>query len=208
MKLPPNHPPKSSMSYQTKAVIILAFMGIGILLLILLVTVMFRGKLQSGTPSQQEQTPLAYPTVPPGSLIVPTVIVPTEACQGQTFGLGATTLQVQSIIYAPDGSLTMPPSAPGIAYWLDTTEGNHLVILSPTPENISLAALAPGTPAKVIWTDCSSWTFDLTAPETNPVNISTLPGQLTSGLTIFFQTDEVGNGWIVRGELTEMTLPQ
>lgn len=206
MKPPTNTRPNLSSSDKTKIIVVLLLLAILLLVLGLLLGMLLR---RSGfqLPLQAAQSQVT-PTLSPAS-IAPTVLVPTITCESQTFELGGTTFQVQDLMFLPDGSLNMPPTASGVAYWLDTTKGNHLVLLSPTPENISLeTTLTPNTSAKVTWTDCSSLTFSLYTSEANPANISALPDQLTSGLTIFFQTDPSGNGLILRGELTEMTFPQ
>ena len=180
--------------------IVAGLLGMGVIVLVILVALVLR---QNGMLFSLPVTPTSSPVV-----IAPTILVPTVTCDSQTFTLGATTFQIQNLALAPDGSLIAPPAVSGVAYWLETTEGNYLVVLSPTPENIALqTTLTAESAAKVTWADCSSMTFSLSAPEPNHANISTLPGQLTSGLAIFFQTDETGNGLVVRGELTEMTLP-
>lgn len=206
MKPPSKTRPNLSSSDKAKILLVTVFLAIILMVLGILIGLLFRRSgFQFSLPAIQRQT---TPTLSPAE-VAPTVLVPTVTCEGQTFVLGTTTFQVQSLTFSPDGSLPMPPTASGIAYWLDTTEGNHVVLLSPTPENLSLqATLTPDTSAKVIWSDCSSLTFSLSAPEPNPANISALPNQLKSGLTIFFQTNESGNGLIVRGDLAEMTFPQ
>jgi len=189
----------SSSSQRTQTIIVSTLIGVGILLLCGLLVFAFRGNLlQLLNPATQT------PTVP----VAPTVLVPTVTCEAQTFALGGITFQLQNLTLAPDSSLAAPPATPGVAYWLQTTDGNYLFVLGPTPENISLqTTLTTESSAKITWADCSSITYSLSAPEPNPANISTLAGQLSSGLTIFFLTDESGNGLIVRGDITEMILP-
>jgi hypothetical protein len=197
---------QNSSSNKTKIIIVAISLGIFLIILGILVGLLLRRSgFQFSLSGVQTQ---ATPTLSPAS-IAPTLLIPTATCESQTFVLGTITFQVQNLTFAPDGSLPTPPTTSGVAYWLDTTEGNHIVLLTPTPENISLeTTLTPDSSAKVIWTDCSSMTFSLSSPESNPTNISALLNQLTSGLTIFFQIDTSGNGFIVRGELAEMTFPQ
>ena len=206
MKQPPTRKQNFSPSDKSKIILVSIFLGVLLLAFGILVGLLLRRSgFQFSLPAIQTQAPQ---TVSPAS-IAPTVLVPTVTCESQTFVLGTTTFQVQKLTFTPDGSIPVPPITSGVAYWLDTTEGNHLVLLGPTPENISLeTTLTPDSSAKVTWTDCSSMTFSLSSPEPNSANISALPNQLTSGLTIFFQTDVSGNGLIVRGELAEMTFPQ
>lgn len=190
---------QTASSQKTQIIIVSVLLGIGILVFCVLLAIAFRGNFFPFAASATQT-----PTVP----VAPTVLVPTVTCDTQTFALGGTTFQIQNLTLAPDSSLAVPPTVSGSAYWLRTTEGNYLFVLSPTPENISLlTALTAESSAKITWADCSSITYSLSAPEPNPANISNLAGQLTSGLTIFFQTDESGNGLIVRGEITEMILP-
>ena len=179
-------------------------MGVGIAILAILVFFLFRQReFQLQLPSRATPTP-----VPTEIVIAPTVLVPTVVCGSETLMVGSTTFQVQDLTPAPDGPFTVPADTSGVAYLSETPEGNYLIILSPTPDNISLqTTLTPENTAKITWADCSSRTFSLSAPEPNSANISTLPTQLTSGLTIFFQTDTSGNGVIVRGEVSEITFP-
>ncbi len=206
MKQPSNTKQNFSPSDKSKIILVIILLGTLLLAFGILVGLILRQSgFQFSLPAIQTQ---ATPTLSPAS-IAPTVLIPTVTCESQTFVLGTTTFQVQNLTFAHDGSLPTPPTTSGVAYWLDTTEGNHLVLLGPTPENISLeTTLTPDSSAKVTWTDCSSLTFSLSSPEPNVANISALPNQLTSGLTIFFQTDTSGNGFIVRGELAEITFPQ
>jgi hypothetical protein len=189
-------------SQKNIVVIVSILMGVGIGVLAILVFLLFR---QSGfqLPSQATQAPS-----PTDVVIAPTILNPTVECSSQTLVVGPTTFQIQNITPGPDGSLTVPSDTSGVAYWLETTEGNYLAILSPMPENISLqTTLTAENTATATWADCSSRTFILSSPEPNPANLSTLSSQLTSGLTIFFATDTSGNGIIVRGDVTEIIFP-
>ncbi len=184
-------------SNRTQIIVVASLLGVGILALIGIFAYLFRGNIM-----------LLVAPATPTQAIAPTVLVPTVTCEPQTFVLSAVTFHIQNLTLAADGSLTLPPSTSGVAYEFDSTEGNYLFLLSPTPENISLkTTLTAENTAKIIGADCSSRTFDISAPESNTVNVSALPNQLTSGLTIFFQTDTSGNGIVVRGDLTERTFP-
>src|SRR6266511_4839036 len=135
MKQPTNS--KQTFSSSDKIKIILVSICLAILLLVLgiLLGILLR---QSGfkfsLPAIQAQT---TPTLSPAQ-VAPTILVPTVTCEGQTFVLGTTKFQVQNLTFALDGSLPTPPTTSGVAYWFDITEGNHIVLLAPTPENISL----------------------------------------------------------------------
>lgn len=186
---------------KTKITLVSGFLAILLLILgVLIGTLLRRSGFQLSLPALQS---LVRPASPAAS------ISPTVSCDSQIFELGGTTFHVQNLALSPDGSVTLPSTNPGVAYWMETTQGNHLIILSPTPENISLqTTLTAENTAKITWADCSSRSYSLTVPEPNPANISMLLNQLTPGLTIFVQTDTAGNGIIVRGELTELTFPQ
>jgi hypothetical protein len=196
-------PKKPQNSSQKNTIMIVAIlMGIGIVVLATLVFLLFR---QSGFQLPSQATPISSPTP---VVIALTEFVPTVECNSQTVVIGSTTFKIQSLTPGPDGSFTVPADSSGVAYWLETTEGNTLIVLSPTPENISLqTTLTAGNTAKITWEGCNSKMFNLSAPEPNPVNISSLPSQLTPGLTIFFETDTSGNGLIVRGDVTEIIFP-
>lgn len=200
--------PKQGFSQADKNKIILVSIFLGTLLLAfgILVGLLLRqrGFRLPILAAQSQATPTLQPAV-----MLPTDSVPTVACEPQTFVLGEAKFQVQNLSLQPDSSVALPPAASGVAYWLETPESNNLVMLSPTPENISLQnTLTTETTAKVTWADCSSKTFSLAAPEPYSMSVSVLRDQLTSGLTIFIQSDAEGNGIIVRGELVEMTFPQ
>jgi len=167
-------------------------LGVGIVVLAVLVAFLFRGSiLQLATPATQ--TP-----------VIPTMFVPTPDCGSPTLVVGATTLQIQTINPVADGSLSVPPDTSGVAYWVDATHINHVFVLSPTPDNLSfLSTITAGSVAKVTLANCNSTTYSLFASEQNPVSISTLLDQSTSGITIFVQSDPSTASLVVRGELTE-----
>jgi len=214
MRQPSNTKQSFSPSDKTKIIIVVLFLAVLLVVLGILLGIVFKRSgfgfsiqslLAQSTPAN---APILFATSPPAA-IAPTVLVPTVVCGSPTFELGARVFQIQNLAIEPDGPLTFPIDTSGVAYWLEGADGNQLIALSPTPDNISIeVTITAETTAKITQGDCSSKTFGLSAPEPNLVNVSMLPTQLISGLTIFFQTDTSGNGLIVRGELTEMTFPQ
>lgn len=196
MKPPTNARPGLSQSDKTRVAIVLIFLAVLLLVLGMLLGLLLR------------QNGFQFSFLATQTEAFPTLLIPTQDCGSPSLLLGTSTFQIQNLTLAPDGSLVLPSAAAGVAFMFETTEGNNLVVLSPTPENLALkATLKEGDTAKVTWADCSSITFGLSAPDLNPANVSTLLNQLTSGLTIFIQTDTTGNGFIVKGELTERTFP-
>jgi len=214
MRQPPNAKQSFSPTDKTKIITVVLLLAVLLVVLgILLGIVIKRSGFSFSVQSMLTQpTPtnaaISFATSPPAA-IAPTVPVPVVVCGSPTFELGVTIFQIQNLSIASDGSLSFPLDTVGVAYWLESVDGNQLIALSPTPDNISLeTTIMAETIAKIILADCSSKTFGLSVPETNLLNVSMLSTQLTSGLTIFFQTDTAGNGLIVRGELTEMSFPQ
>ena len=133
-----------------------------------------------------------------------TLIVPTPDCGAPTLVLGSNTFQIETVLPAADGSLSIPPDKSGIAYWVDGTNSNYTFVLSPTPENLAMmAALTAGSTAKVTWSNCNSTTYTLSTPEQVSFNAAALPDQTVNGITVFVQTDASGASFVLRGELSE-----
>jgi hypothetical protein len=136
-----------------------------------------------------------------------TSTIPTPDCGSATLVLGTETFQIQNITPAADGSLTVPPDTSGIAYWVEGTDPNYVFVLSPTPENLSLmSTITVGSPATATWSNCNSTTYSLSAPQQSSLNGSTLPDQSVDGITIFFQTDAIGAGFVFKGGLAEQAV--
>jgi hypothetical protein len=196
MRQPNRRDQNSPSSQNTTIVVVAGLLGVGVIVLVVLVALLLRQNgAQSSLPalSTASQTP-----------VIPTLFVPTPDCGSPTLVIGATTFQIQTIQNAPDGSLTSPADGVGIAYWVQGTDTNYAFALSPTPDNLSLVStLATGNTAKATWSNCNSTTYSLFAPEPGIFDASALPDQSIAGITIFFQTDTSGNGFVVRGELTE-----
>jgi hypothetical protein len=120
----PNRDQNTPLSNETKITIILVLLGMGILLLITLLALLLRGDIFP-------QTAQIIPTDPPATLVIPTMSIPTPDCGPPTLVLGSTTLQIQTISPAADGSLPVPPDTSGVAYWVQGTDRNHVFVLSP-----------------------------------------------------------------------------
>jgi len=192
MKLPPIRNQEKPPSNQKFPVLPVLLGTIGILAIIGLVILLGQGMPQLAVPGATA-TPL-----------VPTMSIPTPDCGSPTLTLGTATFQVQNLTPAPDGSLPVPPDTSGIAYWVEGTNTNHVFVLSPTPENLSMASgLTAGTTAKATWKNCNSTSYSLSAPESDVMNVSDLPDQSLDGIIVFIPSDSSGNGILVKGELTE-----
>jgi hypothetical protein len=190
-----NQPPSPNQNVSSnKTKIILAIIFLAILLLafgILLGLILRRSGFQ--LPAPATQTP-----------VIPTMFFPTPDCGSPTLVLGSNTFKIETIKPAPDGSLAVPSDTSGIAYWVEGTDTNYMFVLSPTPENLALMqTVTVGSTAKATWSNCSSITYSLSAPQQGSLDISASSDQLTAGITIFFETDSSGAGLMVNGELTE-----
>ena len=182
----------SSSSNKTKIIIVAVLVGLGILALIILLGFLL---LRNGF-----QLAASATLTPP----IPTIIVPTPDCGSPTLVLGTSTFQIQNLTPAADGSLIVPPDTSGIAYWVEGTDSNYVFVLSPTPDNLSImSTITSGSTAKATWKNCNSTTYTLSAPQPGSFNGSALPDQSVAGITVFFQMDASGAGFVFSGELTE-----
>ena len=192
-----NQLPKKEQNSSNKNLIMIIgiLMGVGIVVLVMLVIFLFRGRLfQALAPSTE--TP-----------IIPTMFIPTPDCGYPTLILGTATFQIQNITPAPDGSLAVPSDTSGVAYWVEGTNTNYVFVLSPTPDNLALmSTITVGSTAKATWQNCNSTTYNLLAPQQGSLNDSIVPDQAVDGITILFQTDVSGAGFVFNGELTEQQL--
>jgi hypothetical protein len=165
------------------------FFSLGMLLLFLLSACQFRG-LQ--LPGSATETP-----------VFPTLFVPTPDCGSPTLVLDSTTFEIETIKPATDGSLTVPSDTSGVAYWVDGTNKNYVFVISPMPKNAAvMSTLTVGSTAKVTWSNCNSTTYHLSAPQEDSFDASALPDQSAEGITVFFETDPTGAGFVFRGDLT------
>lgn len=181
-----------SSSDKTKIIIVSVLMGIGIIILMVLLGFLFlRNGFQLAAPATQTQA-------------FPTLFVPTPDCGSPTLVLGTTTFQIQNLTPAADGSVTIPPDTSGIAYWVEGTDHNYVFVLSPTSENLAMMpTITAGSTAKATWKNCNSTTYTLSASQPGSFNGSALPDQSVDGITVFFQTNATGAGFVFSGELTE-----
>jgi len=175
--------------------IVAILMGVGIVILITLLIFLFRGSIfQALAPSTE--TP-----------IIPTLFIPTPDCGSPTLVLGTSTFQIQNMTPAPDGSLAVPSDTSGVAYWVEGTDTNYVFVLSPTPDNLAImSTITVGSTAKATWQNCNSTTYSLLAPQQGALTSLTLPDQSVEGITVFFQTDVSGAGFVFNGELTEQQI--
>jgi len=190
-----NQPPNTNQnvsSNKTKIILIIIFLAILLLAFGMLVgLILRRSGFQLPTPATQTQD-------------LSTMFFPTPDCSPPTLVLGMTIFQIQTLTPAPDGSLTVPSDTSGVAYWVEGTNTNYMFVISPTPENLALMqTVTVGTTAKATWTNCNSTTYSLSVPQEGSLSVSALPDQSTDGITVFFQTDSSGAGFVAKGELTE-----
>ena len=182
-------------SQKNMVVIISILMGLGIGILLILVLFLFRGRISQA---------LAPSTETP---VIPTMFIPTPDCGSPTLVLGTATFQIQNIKPAPDGSLVVPPDTSGVAYWVEGTNVNYVFVLSPTSDNLALMpTITVGSTAKATWQNCNSTTYSLLSPQQGSLTASTLPDQSLDSITVFFQSDVSGAGFVFNGELTEQQI--
>ena len=133
-----------------------------------------------------------------------TLFIPTPDCGTPTLLLGSSTFQIETIQPTADGSLAVPSDTSGIAYWVEGTNTNYVFVLSPTPENLSImSTITVGSTAKATWQNCISTMYNLSGPQQGSLNDSILLDQSADGITLFFQTDSSGNGFVFKGMLAD-----
>jgi hypothetical protein len=183
-------------SNTTKIIIVTSLLGLGILLLVVILALAFRGNIM------QMVTP-ETPTQP-----FPTLFVPTPDCGLPTLLLGTSSFQIQNLTPAQDGSWIVPAHTSSIAYWVQGTDTNPVFVISPTPQNLTvMSTTSVGTTAKVTWKNCNSSTYNLSAPQAGSLDIpALLSDQSMEGVTVFFETDPSGAGFVYTGELTEQQI--
>jgi hypothetical protein len=181
---------QNSSSDKTKIIIAASLVGVGIIGFLILLGFFFLG---NGFIPSATQTPL-----------IPTMFIPPPDCGTPTLLLDSNTFQIETIQPAADGSLSVPSDRSGVAYWVEGTNTNYVFVLSPTPENLAIMqTITVGSTAKATWKNCNSTTYTLSAPQQGSFNGSALPDQSAAGITIFFQTDTSGAGFVFKGELAE-----
>lgn len=198
MKQPPKAQRSFTPSEKKQILVVSLFLAVLLLLIGYLAGLLLRQSgFQFSLPARATETAVSPTTV------VPAIAVASPDCGPPTLTIGATIFQVQTIDPAPDGSLTLPPGAAGVAYWVRGTDTNRVFVLGSTPENMAvLSSLSAGSEATVKSANCDSSTHALAAPEPGFFNVSSLPDQSVEGLSIFFQTDASGNGYFFSGDLT------
>ncbi len=133
--------------------------------------------------------------------------VPTPQCVEPTLTLGSAKFVIKTIARAADGSISVPPDTPNVAYQVEGTQPNYVLVLSPSPNNLALRnAVKDGDKATVVLANCNSTVFSVSAPQPAPSSISTLLNQPTSGLVMLVQTSPSAAGFVVTGELSEEIL--
>lgn len=186
-----------SVSNRTAILLVAGLLGLGFIILFVLLWLVFR---QTTAPSPVADAATLTPTISAPALYVP----PAPDCGAPTLAIGATILQIETISLAPDGSVSVPEGVNGVAYWVDGTDAILMFLLSPTPENLALAAtLTDGSVAKLTWSNCNSMSYTLSAPQPGIFGLTYYSDQSTGGISIFFRSDSAGNGFVVGGGLTE-----
>jgi hypothetical protein len=184
-----------------KVFVVLIFMGILLIILGLLVGMLLR----------KEAFELSLPPLPlqatPTSLIpvtAPTAFEQIGDCNFSTLVLGTTIFQIQYLARQADGSLAVPGDTSGIAYRVDGTETNKVLILSPTPQNISvMATISIGSPVTIMGPSCTPLTYSLLAPQAGALDDSVFASDSTDSITIFFPTVSSGAGFVFKGRLVK-----
>lgn len=198
MKQSPKTQKSFSPSVKTQILIVGIFLAILLLLIGYLVGLLLRQSgFQFSLPAQATATPVVT------TAGIPTLSVAPPDCGTPTLMIGTVSYQIQTFDPAPDGSLTVPSGTPGVAYWVRGTDLNRVFVLDSSPENLALlSSLSAGGEVTVTLANCNSSTHALAAPQQGILNAASLPDQAAEGVTLFFQTDASGSGYVLSGDLT------
>ncbi len=129
---------------------------------------------------------------------------PKSACDPAQLSIGGMTLRIQELARAADGSIPFPADSQGSAYWIEGTTPEYVFALSPSIENLKLAAsVKPGDVARITWTDCSSAVYTVRGVEVTSSHAPDLFDKPGAGLTVFVQADASGTGVALRSELVQ-----
>jgi len=152
----------------------------------------------------------AYKNSPQLAALIPRIsglfskATPGPDCGGPLLTLGATSLPIESIDLAPDGSVNVPADTPGVAYWFEGIGSNYIFALSPTLDNLTLVnALQSGKEAIVTRENCNSAKYILSAPEPGEPGMEIIQDQSTSKLIVYIPDSSLAPGLMVQGEQVE-----
>jgi hypothetical protein len=133
---------------------------------------------------------------------------PTPACAASTLQIGDTTLDFKSTWQSSDGSWNIPVINPVPAYWIRSLEKNYVFILTHRKDSLTLFnSLKGGEQARIIFENCNSSTFILSAPQSGEPSEEMLLGQPT-GIIVYLPHKGSSPGVMLRGVLVgEMITP-
>jgi hypothetical protein len=122
--------------------------------------------------------------------------------------LGAHAFAVQTIQPAAGVALDVPAGDLTHAYWVEGTHTHPFFLLSPAPDNLSLAnSLQGGEPAIVTWADCNMTTFFLFPAEPGSLDSASLADQSNPQITIFIPPAAGSDGLLIQGEMKAEDIP-
>ncbi len=134
---------------------------------------------------------------------------PALPCNASTLQIGETRLLIQTLAHKAGEALSVPPSKPNVAFWVEGTNAHYVFGLSPTGQNIALdEKFAVGDPIKIQWGDCSSDEYVVSALSKDVPQEAALLDQSHGGISVFVPKTASAGGWLVEGRRPEMLTPQ
>jgi hypothetical protein len=134
-------------------------------------------------------------------------LFPKQGCNPATLTLGEKQYIIKKIQLKSDGTLKVLSNREGTAFWVEGTNTNQVLALSPITNNLALeTSLKAGDKAIVTLANCNSTTYTLSAPQKGVLDLSALLDQSVSEITIFIQADSFTTGFMVKGELAGETI--
>jgi hypothetical protein len=159
-----------------------------------------------------QNTSQPLPNISTPSQIISEQILPTQTIQNTDCGeptlvLGTVNYLIESLARGVDGSISAPPATPGVAYWIEGTDPNYVLVISPAQDNmLGLAELKEGDQATITWANCNSTVYALAAPMQAAQDDSALIDQLdptAPGISIIVQSSPPNAGMLVKGDPVE-----
>lgn len=134
-------------------------------------------------------------------------LITTISCGEPVLRFGATSLRIQEISEAVDGSFAIPTGTDEIAYWLKGATNDYVFALSATSSNLALGkSLTAGELVSITWSGCQVADFTLAAPEMGAAFNPASSDQSEGGIVLFIQNAPPGEGFVIKGSPIDMQL--
>lgn len=133
----------------------------------------------------------------------------TAVCNSPALEVGSHKYKLQVVAPAKDGKYTVKASSANIAYWFKGAAAEYVFALSPSAQNLALAAsVHAGDLVSITDAHCQATSYTLAAPEPGKSYIPARAAQPAPGMILFIQNAPKGKGFVLRGgPLIEQAIP-